>query len=363
MSSISSKSTIFTFFFITILFAPSIARKPHIITVRSPNLFPESFKWDRSGQHFIVGSYRHGTVHSVSDAGVVQTLISDPQLPPNVSIGGVAIDSVHNRLLAAVHSSAPFPAFDALAAYDLRSRRRLFLAPLSDPLTSDRQIANDVAVDFKGNAFVTNSAGNFIWKVNVEGEPSIFSRSRIFTSQHVYSDLPGSFCGLNGITYISKGYLLVVQSNTGKVFKVDSDDGTARLVLLSKDLTGADGIAVRSDGVVVVVSHHTAWFLKSDDSWGEAVVYDKIALEVEKFPTGVAFREGNKAYVLYGHMDEGMLGNVDRMEFSIEEIESEREKEGESVWIFVLIGLGLAYLMYWRFQMGQLVKSMNKKSN
>ncbi|KAF8399013.1 hypothetical protein HHK36_014880 [Tetracentron sinense] len=186
----------------------------------------------------------------------------------------------------------------------LFSQTRLFLAPLTNDLTSDCQIANAVAVDYKGNAFVTNSAGNFIWKVNSNGQPSIFSRSPMFTSQYVDPNLPYSFCGLNGIAYISKGYLLVVQSNTGKMFKVDADDGTASMVLLTKDLMGADGIAVRSDGVAVVVSQQTAWFLKSDDSWGEAVVYDETTLDAEKFPTSVAIREDDRAYVVYGHVDE-----------------------------------------------------------
>jgi hypothetical protein len=29
---------------------------------------------------------------------------------------------------------------------------------------------NDITVDFKGNAYITNSAGNYIWKVNVDGD-------------------------------------------------------------------------------------------------------------------------------------------------------------------------------------------------
>ncbi|KAF8399014.1 hypothetical protein HHK36_014881 [Tetracentron sinense] len=361
MSLISPKTSfIFLIIFLSAV-GSTFARKRHVINFRSPNLFPEGLAWDPTAQHFVVGSLHHRSILAVSDAGVVETLISDPDLPPNVTILGVTIDSVNRRLLAVIHAMEPLPHFDALAAYDLRSRKRLFLAPLTNDLTSDRQIANDVTVDYKGNAFVTNAAGNFIWKVNSNGEPSIFSRSPMFTSQYVEPDRHYSFCGLNGIAYISKGYLLVVQTNTGKMFKVDADDGTARMVLLTKDLMGADGIAVRSDGVAVVVSQQTAWFLKSDDSWGEAVVYDKTALDVEKFPTSVAIREDNRAYVVYGHVDEGVMGKVEREVFGIEEIESGKDGEEEPVWMFVLIGLGLAYFLYWRFQMGQLVKNMDKK--
>ncbi|KAB1208195.1 hypothetical protein CJ030_MR7G012948 [Morella rubra] len=349
---------------LTGLISLTIASKPHVISFRSPNLYPEGLAWDPSAQHFIVGSFRDRTIAAVSDAGVVETLISDPSLPENVTVQGLAVDSVNRRLLAVINAADPLPHFNALAAYDLRSGNRLFLSllPSDDVASGTRQISNDVAVDFKGNAYVTNSAGNYIWKVNADGESSIFSRSRAFTAHPVDRDSPYSYCGLNGIAYVSKGYLLVVQSNTGKMFKVDEDDGTARLVLLNEDLTLADGIAIRSDGVVLVVSPNKLWFLKSADSWGEGVVFDKIDLDLERFPTSVAVGPEDRAYVLYGHVLEGMMGNKGREIFGIEEVRSEKENGEENVWLFVLVGLALAYFLFWRFQMRQLVTNMDKKT-
>lgn len=371
INSESTKSLALSLFLFLILVGPtpSFARTPHVINFRSLNLYPEGLTWDPSAQHFIVGSQHHRTIHSVSDAAVVETLISDPTLPQNSTILGLAIDSIHNRLLALVHSAAPLPPFNALAAYDLRSRRRVFLSLLDDEtpgvITIKRHVANDVAVDFNGNAYVTNSAGNFIWKVDKDGEASVFSRSPVFSESPlaVDSDAPFSECGLNGIAYVSKGYLLVVQSNTGKMFKVNADDGLARRVLLTEDLVWADGIAVRSDGVVLVVSHHTLWFIKSHDSWAEGVVYDKTALNQEKFATSVTVGGEDRAYVLYGRVMEGLLGNSGREEFSIEEVRSKKENEEENVWVFVLLGLGLAYFLFWRFQMSKLVRDINKKTN
>lgn len=353
--------------FIAPLIPSTIAKKPHVISFRSPDLYPEGLAYDPSDQHFIVGSLHHRTIHSVSDAGVIETLISDTSLPPNTSILGLAVDKVNNRLLACIHSGSPLPPFNALAAYNLRSRSRLFLSLLPSPAPEGdkRPVANAVAVDYKGNAYVTNSLGNsdgnFIWKVNAEGEASIFSRSPVFTKFPVDSDTPYSDSGLNGIAYVSKGYLLVVQSNTGKMFKVDADDGTARLVLLNEDLILADGIAIRDDGFVLVVSQNKLWLLKSDDSWGEGVVYDKIELDVERFPTSVAVARDDRMYVLYGRVMEGILGNGGRECFDIEEVRSERERKEENVWIYVLVGLGFAYFLFWRFQMRQLVTNMDKK--
>lgn len=371
INSESTKSLALSLFLFLILAGPtpSFARTPHVVNFRSLNLYPEGLTWDPSAQHFIVGSQHHRTIHSVSDAAVVETLISDPTLPQNATILGLAIDSIHNRLLALVHSAAPLPPFNALAAYDLRSRCRVFLSLLDDEtpgvITIKRHVANDVAVDFNGNAYVTNSAGNFIWKVDKDGEASVFSRSPVFSESPlaVDPDAPFSECGLNGVAYVSKGYLLVVQSNTGKMFKVNADDGLARRVLLTEDLVWADGIAVRSDGVVLVVSHHTLWFIKSHDSWAEGVVYDKTALNQEKFATSVTVGGEDRAYVLYGRVMEGLLGNSGREEFSIEEVRSKKENEEENVWVFVLLGLGLAYFLFWRFQMSKLVRDINKKTN
>ncbi|XP_061367019.1 uncharacterized protein LOC133310140 [Gastrolobium bilobum] len=360
---------LFFFFFFLLGPSPILARNAHVINFRSPNLYPESLAWDPHAQHFLLGSLRQRIIAAVSDAGVVETFISDTDLPADASFLGLAVDSPRNRLLAVVHAHHPLPPFNALAAYDLRSRRRLFLSPLTSDGDDDApSAANDVAVDNSGNTFVTNSAGNFIWKVTADGDASIFSKSPLYTAETnnnpVDRDAPHGLLGLNGIAYVSKGYLLVVQSSTGKVFKVDAMDGTARNVLLSEDLVGADDIAVRQDGVAAVVSPmNKMWFLKSMDSWGEGAVYDKVELDLRRFPTSVVVGEKERLYVLYGHLNEGRMGDSGRESFGIAEMRSKKEGQNENVWIFVLIGIGFAYFFFWRFQMAQLVKKMDHKIN
>ncbi|KAL3830811.1 hypothetical protein ACJIZ3_019613 [Penstemon smallii] len=346
-----------------LLLAVTNGRNLHEINFRWSNLYPESFIWDSNSDHFIAGSLHNHNLISVSDAGVTSSLISSAAsaLPPNSSFLGLALEPRHRtRLFAVVHRRDP--PYNALASYDLRTFRQLFLTPLDDLLPSPI-VANDVAVDYHGNAYVTDSANDVIFKVDQNGVASILSESKMFKSYPVDPTVFYHKCGLNGVVYNSKGYLLVTQSNTGKLFKVDVDDGTARRVLLNKDLTAADGIAVRSDGVVLVVSRYKLYFIKSDDSWSEGVVFDETALQEEKQASAVTVGAEDRVYVLYGHVDEGIMGNVEREEFSIVEVESGKESEGENVWIFVLIGLGLAYFLIWRFQMKQLVNNMNKKTS
>ncbi|KAK2632319.1 hypothetical protein EUGRSUZ_L01715 [Eucalyptus grandis] len=347
------------------------AKKPHAIAFRSPGLYPEGMAWDPSAQHFVVGSLRSRSIHAVSDAGVVEDLIRDDSLPPNSTIGGVAVDSPRNRVLAVVHSIAPLPPFNALAAYDLRSPGRLFLS-LLPPSPSGHDGANDVAVDFDGNAFVTNSFADLIWKVSPDGVASIFSRSPGLHLVPRRRESPHSYCGLNGIAYAGRGYLLWSSPTRGRCTRWTRRTARRGSCLLDRDLLLADDVAVRRDGVVLVVSMNRLWFLKSDDGWGQGVVYDEAELDVERFPTSVAVGAEERAYVLYGHVLEGLgrsaadaaAAAAGRREwFGIEEVRSEREHKDEKVWIYVVLGLGLAYFTFWRFQMKKLVTNMNKKTN
>lgn len=366
------QSSIYTtaFFFFFVLFGVSLFfpiasflfdAKPHKIHFRFPDLYPEGLAWDPLTNRFFVGSLRQRVIAAVSVAGDAETFIFDSSLRENLTFLGLMVDSVNRRLLAAVHALEPLPPFDALAAYDLRSRQRLFLSVLPHDGGSNRPIANDIAVDDDGNAYVTNSGGNYIWKVNDRGEASIFSRSPQYTAHPVDSDTPHSYCGLNGIAYVSKGYLLVVQSNTGKMFKVDANDGTARSVQLNEDLMVADDIALRGDGVALVVSPvDKLWYLKGKDGWAEVVVYDKIDLDLERFPTSLVVGEGKRTYVVYGHVEEGMMGNSGRESFSIEELRSNKNENCEIWRMLVLVGMGLACFPIWKLKKLWLVNKKKK---
>ncbi|KAL9664527.1 hypothetical protein QQ045_019931 [Rhodiola kirilowii] len=108
-----------------------------------------------------------------------------------------------------------------------------------------------------------------------------------FSSHPVDQSTPYSKCGLNGVVYNTKGFLPVAQSNTGKLFRVDAEDGIARTVSLPNDLPLADGVVVRKDGVVLVVSPNNTWFLTSHDSWMMGGIKDEITLDTDRFPTSM----------------------------------------------------------------------------
>lgn len=153
----------------------------------------------------------------------------------------------------------------------------------------------------------------------------------------------------------------MVQSNTGKLYKVDPDEGRARTVKLNKDLTAGDGMSLRRDGVVTVVSQQKLYYLKSTDGWEEGMVFDETTLDAEGQASAVAIGESNRVYVLYGRVNEGMNVNTERDSFTIVQVESDLDKPEDFGWMFGLIGLGVLYFIIWKFQMSKLFQDLNKK--
>ncbi|TKY69288.1 hypothetical protein E2542_SST05558 [Spatholobus suberectus] len=84
-------------------------------------------------------------------------------------------------------------------------------------------------------------------------------------------------------------------------------------------------VALRGDGVVLVVSPYGLWFVKSSDGWAQGAVFDKIDLDLEGFPTSVVVGERDRTYVLHGRVMEGILGNSERETFKIEEVRSPKK--------------------------------------
>jgi hypothetical protein len=136
---------------------------------------------------------------------------------------------------------------------------------------------------------------------------------------------------------------------------VDSDDGAVRDILStgsSKQLAPAGhAIALHADLSVVVATNQSLFLVKSDDSWSQAAVHDKSELEEHTTAVAVAIRERKRAYVLI-KSENG---------YRIEDVAWEKASEGDMLWGMVLLGLGLAYFMYWRFQMGKLASNLNRK--
>lgn len=120
--------------------------------------------------------------------------------------------------------------------------------------------ANDVTVDDAGNAYLTDTRMNVVYRVDTEYNASVLYRFEAMTG-----------LGLNGIVHHADGFLIVVAAGgQGILYRIPVDDpAAAQPIDLSQPATGADGLVWASDGRLVVVSNSTssASAYRSNDGW------------------------------------------------------------------------------------------------
>lgn len=266
---------------------------PTSISIDEEDLFPEGIEYDQREDRFLVSSISLGTIGQVKD-GIYSEFITDPDL---VSSIGLHIDDSKKRLLVA--NANIDGSLSALAAYELSTGERIFytdLAALEDGL----HFANDVAVDKKGNAYVTDSYSGIIFKVDPEGEASVFFKEEDLAPS------PNNF-GLNGIDFDPRGFLLVSHLETNRILKFPlNNPENYSEVAIPTELYSPDGIYLSNPNELLVVSNgeggengvvHT---FRTRDKWESATLEDAFSAP-GVFPTTVTVK-GSTPYVLYSYL-------------------------------------------------------------
>jgi sugar lactone lactonase YvrE len=224
---------------------------PAEVVGHAPALHPEGIAYDPTRHAFLVGSVRHGTVSVVAPDGSVRTLVADPRMPSTI---GLHVDAARGRILVCYGDigvsdhSQPDPALrrTGLGIFDLRTGAPLHVVDLAD----GTHTANDVTFDRAGNAYVTDSMGDTIWRVDAAGHASVFVQDPRFA---------GTGVGINGIVWHPDGYLLVGKYDTGTVFRIPTRGAPeVTEVRLARPLIGADGLALHANGDLVAVTNTLA---------------------------------------------------------------------------------------------------------
>jgi hypothetical protein len=194
------------------------------------------------GKTFFVGSIPTGAIYS----GSVRTGAGDI-LVPGVTDGsrsaiGVEYDRRHDRLFVAGGGTGKAFVYDADDGSLIKEYQLTTLSP---------RFINDVVVTRRG-AFFTDSNNQQLYKVAIGRGGSLAAASETLPLTGDLSYSAGF--NLNGIDATKNGKrLLAVQSNEGKLFRINPRTGVTReLALTGGDVMTGDGILLQGKRLFVV---------------------------------------------------------------------------------------------------------------
>ncbi len=286
----------------------SVVQLPATVTFTQAGLYPEGVQYDAPNSRFLVTSLTTGRVGQVKDDGTYSTAFPDE--PRLVSAIGAYLDNAQgrNRLLVAISDPGANQQRTTAATQGKLARLAIFnnangaAAPTFVELGSLRpalnHFANDVAVDAQGNAYVTDSFSNLIYKVDPQNNATVF-----LEDARLGTPAAGAF-GLNGIVFHPDGYLLVAKSDNGAIYKVPlSNPSSYTQVTTTQNLSAADGLLLQDNNTLQVVSNAKArvFRLATTNGFGAATLSGTFTTQPQ-FPTTLARRD-DASYVLYANLD------------------------------------------------------------
>lgn len=275
---------------------PSPTPSLETISFTRTALYPEGLAYDGASSSFLVSSISTGTVGKVDLNGVYTAFLSNSNL---VSTLGIRVDSARNRVLVAVGDlknavgTSTRDNLAALAIFNLKTGALEGYVDLGGLKTGVKHLANDIAIDAQGNAYITDSFSPIIYKVDLDKKASIFLENDAFKPFHV-----GDMAGLNGIVYHPDGYLIVSKMDEGVLFKVPVASPSDFIKVFSPSLPG-DGLLLTKDNKLAVMAPtlNTAYLVASTDAWAHATK-EKTYSTGDVWPTTMALK-GNDIYGLY----------------------------------------------------------------
>jgi len=242
---------------VTLLLVPAAApaHKPHHGDP-FPKLIALPDGWqpegiDVKGKRAYVGSIPTGAVYRAD----LRTGQGAPLVPAHAGRAAVGLKVHHKQIWVAGGPTGKAFVYDARTGADVAEYA----------LATGTPFINDVAIG-RREAFFTNSRAAEVLAVPLRGGPV---RPIAITGDFVQTGGPTA-TNLNGLAVAGRHTLILVQSNTGKLFAADTRTGVARAIDLGgADVMNGDGILLRGRTLFVVqnrlnkiavikLSHHLA---------------------------------------------------------------------------------------------------------
>ncbi len=277
------------------------------ITINGQAQNPEGIEYDKNDNTFLLSSLNATPILKVNIDGTYKAFTSGEKFP--LSTAGLQIDYKRNRLLVAgfngteaMDNNPKTKGASYLRIYNLKTgilEKDINLSHLAPKASA--YFANDIAVDNKGNVYISDWYAHIIYKVDTNGTPSVFWKNNTKIAS-----------GPNGLDFHKDGYLLVsildvndkwLYADYGLVKIPINNPASAKLVKISNaSYTGFDGMVMNSKGNVVGVTNNgktpggnMLLELSSTDSWQSAKVINTKAISPS---TTLALTPDNKHFVI-----------------------------------------------------------------
>lgn len=233
----------------------------------APDAYPEGIVYDSLARVYYVSSARLGTVGKVNEQGLYTALLTDNSLKSSY---GMKIHPDGKRLFVCVGDAnySKFTSPDTrkkmarLISIDMATGKKLSDVDLSG-LVPGKHFPNDLTFDSNGNAYVTDSFANVIYKVDNNGNASVFADSPLFKTEGI---------GINGIAWHEAGYLLTASTGTGTIYKVDmANPANVQKVKSEQFFVNADGILLLDANTLALVQNGGSdkiYRLRTEDNFG-----------------------------------------------------------------------------------------------
>jgi len=254
--------------------------------------FPESIAFDFIKKDFYVGSVRNGEVQQ----GNVRNEKTLSYLPAGqderAAATGIKLD-VFGRLFIAGGATGKLFIYDAA--------NKSLISKFNTQATNT--FVNDIATTLTGDAYVTDSYNPVLYKVDKSSNGTLSLTNWLSFEGTVFQYQSGF--NANGIVVtLDQRYLIIVQTNTGKLFRVSiQTKEVSEIQTGGANLTNGDGLLIDYNTLYVVRNANNAIVkLKLDDQFLNAVVTDTYKSEKFQFPTAIA-KDGKDLLVVNSRLN------------------------------------------------------------
>jgi sugar lactone lactonase YvrE len=291
-------------------------------TITDIGLYPEGIDYDSKNERFLFSSLYKGAVYVLNAKGEATVFATSSKL---VLPTGIYTDEVRNRLIVAnadlgiSQKSTPTSAgsIATVSIFNLTSGELIKEIDLKNFTPNAGSCLNDIAVDAKGNIYITDSFSPNIYKIDDNYIASLFVTNTIF------QPAPNQF-GLNGIVFHPDGYLLAVKTDDSKLFKISLSNPAIITTVTGTTFSAPDGIELDKNNNLVVVENGLGlgktYTFSSTNNWASASKISETNIGKEEFPTTAALASDGNVYVVNSKLGKLLAGDKTQSSYTIQRI-------------------------------------------